>query len=120
MIATAILPQDASPVRLDGCVLGGPRNGIVASVLKLTNVSDRAVRRVDVDFVFYDTSGGRSFHHEWITGDYAPGATISGGTALTSTAPAYAKIYCTVGRVEFVGADLWSAGAGFLKGATPP
>jgi hypothetical protein len=119
-IATAILPQDGSPVRLDGCVLGGPRNGIVASALKLTNVSDRAVRRVDIDFVFYAASGNRTFHHEWIAGDYAPGATISGGAALTATDPAYAKIYCTVGRVEFSGGEPWGAGAGFLKGATPP
>jgi hypothetical protein len=119
-ITTVILPQAGSPVTLERCTIGGPHDRYVTTQLALTNASDKAIKRVDVDFIFYDATGKASPHVEWMTGDYAPGAAIAGHTRLTALSSAYPRIYCTPGRVEFADGTRWSAGAGFLKDATPP
>lgn len=128
-IATQILPQENAPARLDRCTADGPRKGVVTIGLGLTIVSDRPIRAIDVDYVFYDASGKRTFHRDLVTGIFeansAAGAEVRAAAAVsvetrTVAAASYAKIYCTVGRVEYADTTRLNAGKGFLAGATPP
>ena len=100
-----------APVRFDRCDVSAPQNGAVATSLALTNTSERSVRRVDVDFVFYGASGSRANHNQWMRGDYAPGATIRGGIRLEATDSAYTKISCALRSVQFTDGTTWSAPA---------
>jgi hypothetical protein len=115
-----ILPQEASRVRFDRCAVAAPQGGTVAVDLALTNLTEQTIRSIDVDFVFYDTARNRTFAHTVLRGEYAPNATVAATPNLKSAVTAYAKAYCTVGIIEFADGRKWSAGAGFLTGATPP
>ncbi len=108
-----------APVRFDRCDVSAPQNGAVATSLALTNTSERSVRRVDVDFVFYGASGSRTNHNEWMRGDYAPGATIRGGIRLEATDSAYTKISCALRSVQFTDGTTWNAPA-TERGTTQP
>jgi hypothetical protein len=119
-IPTSILPQDGSPVRLDTCSLYGPREEIVSTRLVLTNLSEKRVSRVDVDYVFYDASKASAPHDEWMRGDYAPGATIKGSIQMRVPGGSVAKVYCAVSRATFADGTQWRAGPNFLAGAVPP
>lgn len=119
-VPAQILPQESSRVRFDRCAVAAPEGGTVAVDLALTNLTEQTIRSIDVDLVFYDAVRNRTFAHTVLRGDYAPNATVSAAPKLKSAVAAYAKAYCTVGIIEFADGHKWSAGAGFLTGATPP
>ncbi len=114
-----ILPQSGSPVRLDRCS-AAPKNGFMPLALALTNVSEKAVRSVDVALVVYDTRRSPFVGHQVLRGEYAAGAQFTHVNVLEVPNGPFVKSYCTVGIVEFTDGTVWKAEKGFLKGATPP
>jgi hypothetical protein len=107
-IPAEIVKQADAPVRFDSCTIGGPNDGTMQTALHLTNLSAKPIRRVDVDFAFFDAAGYTVRHFEWMTGNYAPGGPIRGSIKLRAGDVPFVRVACSIRRVDFVDASTWS------------
>ena len=105
-IPVEITPQATAPVHFDSCAVAAPADGFMQTALQLTNLSAKVVRRVDVDFTLDDGAGGNGLFYEWMTGNYAAGAVISGSTRLRSNVT-YVKVTCSIRRIDFADGTSW-------------